>query len=174
MREGEAQGLDDLMVEMTACERERQQTDQPMCHIAARTLSSLISFFLPSVLVCYFSPLSFLFIIFTLPHFLISHSSTLMPCFLKILYFSSHPASSIPITPCHSRQNYYSWMEHRLSGAVRHSLRPHYPFMEYPFLWRAIFLQPSDDRRLGDPVHLHCNTRHSHQSKDCALSCPLH
>lgn len=83
----------------------------------------------------FFSPMNF-----TLPHSLLSNYSTLMPSFLKILYFSSHPSSSIPITSCHSRQNYYSWMEHRLSGAVRCSLNPHYPFMEYPFLWRAIFL----------------------------------
>lgn len=41
MRDGEEQGLDALMAKMTALKRERQQTDQPMCHFAA--LHALLS-----------------------------------------------------------------------------------------------------------------------------------
>lgn len=166
MREGEAQGLDGLMAEMTACERERQQTDQPMCHIAP-SLSvhyALLSLFrlLPltcplsqctALLMCSLSSFSFLcfsptpYLFTPLLLQLLSYQHHFAP-FLAVLHLNLNAlfslnallfprilSPSIPVTPCHSRLNYYSWMEHRLSGAVLCSLHPHYPFIEYPLLW---------------------------------------
>lgn len=151
VRAGEARGPDGLMATMAACERKRQQTDQLMCHIASLlsphcAFSSLFFFCSRSLTHSFSYPTCLFFLLLFQPPLMPFHSSLtafLFPLFrlnglfsLNALFF----LTSLPTSLCHSRQNYYSWMELWLSGAVLCSLRPHYPFMEYPLLWWAIFL----------------------------------
>lgn len=97
----------------------------------------------------------------TLPHSSLSALFNLMPCFLWMLYFYSHPVSIHPNDPV-SPQAELLLLDGTSAQWRRTLLFLHYPFMEYRLLWWAIFLQSSNDSSLGDPVHLHCNLRRSH------------
>lgn len=113
-----------------------------MCHIALSKLRSLILFsalFLLSLLLLSYPPYLPLLLpllhsdlyLFTLvlvhflpyqPHFAPFLTSTLCRVFFKCFIFTHILSPSIPVTLCYSRQNYYSWREHWLSGAVLCSL----------------------------------------------------
>lgn len=120
-----------------------------MCHIASSlavhsALSSLFFFPLPLTIpfpslyyldFLYFSSYKHHYLLYHLNFFLIHHSDppitttitapTSKPNALflfKCFIFTHILPQSTPMTLCHSRQNYYSWIEHRLSGAVLCSL----------------------------------------------------
>lgn len=120
MSEGEAQGLDGLMAKMTACEIERQPTDQPMRHIVPLLCvhCALSTLFFPLTLAVPFSqPITLLTLTLFFPVslsllplytsfkppflpvsfvFLLSFSTTPVPCFLWMVHFSLHPFSIHP------------------------------------------------------------------------------
>lgn len=95
-----------------------------------------------------------------LPHSSLAPSSTKCPVYFKCFIFTHILSPSIPMTL--SLRAELLLLDGTSAQWRRTLLSPHYPFMEYPLLWWAIFLQSSNDRSLGDPVHLHCNIRHSH------------
>lgn len=127
MSEGEAQGLDDLMAKMTACEIERQQTDQPMRHIVPLLCVhyALSTLFLPSYscyssFLAHYTPYMLLHLFFSCftvtpttlrffqtifssqlhsAVFLLSFSTTPVPCFLWMVHSSLHPFSIHPNDP---------------------------------------------------------------------------